>query len=52
MTALAAALLWLGIGVWQRTRAGSEVEAALMTELPLTLAVFVLALVWVRLRRR
>ncbi|MBZ9751216.1 hypothetical protein K7W42_10105 [Deinococcus sp. HMF7604] len=52
LTALAAALLWLGIGLWQRTHAGVQVEAALVAELPLTLAVFVLALMWVRLRRR
>ncbi|WP_027461483.1 hypothetical protein [Deinococcus murrayi] len=50
--ALLAAGLWFGIGVWQRTRAGLEFEAAARAELPLTLAVFVLAAVWVRLSDR
>ncbi|PTA67737.1 hypothetical protein [Deinococcus arcticus] len=51
LMALAAALLWVGIGLWQRTRGGTEVGAALLAELPLGAAVFGLALVWVRLRR-
>jgi hypothetical protein len=50
--ALAAALLWLAIGLWQRTAAGTPLNAALTAELPLTLVVFGLAFVWARLRRR
>ncbi|MGM9320713.1 hypothetical protein [Deinococcus aquaticus] len=50
--ALAAALLWLGIGLWQRTAAGTPLNAALIAELPLTLVVFGLSFVWARLRRR
>ncbi|MBZ9713946.1 MULTISPECIES: hypothetical protein [Deinococcus] len=52
LIALAAALLWVGIGLWQRTRGGAELGSALLAELPLGAAVFVLALVWVRLRRQ
>ena len=35
--ALLAAAVWFGIGVWQRTRAGLDFEAAARAELPLTL---------------
>ncbi|GAA0522965.1 hypothetical protein [Deinococcus depolymerans] len=49
--ALAAALLWLGIGLWQRTQAGTSAPDALLAELPLTLAVFGLAFVWAGRRR-
>lgn len=52
LIALAAALLWLGIGLWQRTQAGTPFQAALLAELPLTAAIFAVAIVWQRLRRR
>lgn len=52
LIALAAALLWMGIGLWQRTQAGTSLQAALLAELPLTAAVFAIALVWQRLRPR
>ncbi len=51
LTALAAALLWMGIGLFQRTRAGTDLGAAALAELPLTAVVFVVALVWIALRR-
>ncbi|EYB69369.1 hypothetical protein DEIPH_ctg008orf0095 [Deinococcus phoenicis] len=50
--AILAALLWMGIGTVQRTRAGLPLADALVAELPLTVLVFVLALVWAALRRR
>lgn len=52
LVALAAALLWMGIGLWQRTQAGAALPDALLAELPLTAAIFAVALVWQRLRRR
>ncbi|GAA5533654.1 hypothetical protein [Deinococcus aluminii] len=52
LTAALAALLWLGIGTVQRTRAGADLGGALVAELPLTLLVFVLAVVLAALRRR
>lgn len=51
LTASLAALLWLGIGLLQRTRAGAGLASALVAELPLTLLVFVLAGVLATLRR-
>ncbi len=48
--ALLAALLWIVIGVVQRTRAGLAFADALVAELPLAAVVFVIALVWARLR--
>lgn len=51
LTATLAALLWLGIGLIQRTRAGADLSGALVAELPLTLLVFVLAGVLATLRR-
>ncbi|MCP2015135.1 hypothetical protein L1280_002296 [Deinococcus sp. HSC-46F16] len=45
--ALLAAAVWFGIGVWQRTRAGLDFEAAARAELPLTLVIFVVAAGWV-----
>ncbi|WP_104989554.1 hypothetical protein [Deinococcus sp. NW-56] len=45
--ALLAAAVWFGIGVWQRTRAGVDFEAAARAELPLTLVIFVVAAGWV-----
>ena len=50
MAALLAALLWIVIGVVQRTRAGLAFADALVAELPLAAVVFVIALVWARLR--
>lgn len=50
--ALLAAVLWMGIGTVQRLRAGWALPDALVAELPLTLLVFVVALVWAALRRR
>ena len=52
LIALAAALLWMGIGLWQRTQAGTSLQAALLAELPLTAAIFAVAIVWQRLRPR
>ncbi|WP_272976929.1 hypothetical protein [Deinococcus geothermalis] len=51
LTASLAALLWLGIGLLQRTRAGADLASALVAELPLTLLVLVLAGVLATLRR-
>ncbi|GAA5514441.1 hypothetical protein Dcar01_03196 [Deinococcus carri] len=52
LAAVLAALLWLGIGTVQRVRAGADLGTAIVAELPLTLVVFVIALVWANLRRR
>lgn len=47
-----AALLWLLIGVIQRTRTGTPFTEAVVQELPLTALVFALAFVWARFRNR
>lgn len=50
--ALVTALLWLGIGLVQRTGRGAALGDALVAELPTTGIVFVFALVLFTLRRR
>ena len=50
--ALVTALLWLGIGVVQRTGRGVAFGDAVVNELPTTALVFVFALVLFTLRRR
>ncbi|MDB5046720.1 MAG: hypothetical protein JWQ08_2770 [Deinococcus sp.] len=45
-TAALAAALWLAIGLVQRTRAGAALGDAALAEVPLSLAVFGLAVVW------
>ncbi|SEJ45515.1 hypothetical protein SAMN04488058_108108 [Deinococcus reticulitermitis] len=50
--ALVTALLWLGIGVVQRTGRGAAFGDAVVSELPTTALVFVFALVLFTLRRR
>ncbi|GGR96378.1 hypothetical protein [Deinococcus sedimenti] len=47
-----AVLVWLGVGLWQRTQVGTAVPDALLAELPLTVAVFAATFVWQRRRRR
>lgn len=51
LAALAAGL-WLGIGVVQRTRAGASLADAALAELPSTLVVLGVALLWVMLSGR
>lgn len=46
-----AALLWFVIGLVQRTRAGASLADAALAEVPLTLAVFGIAVIWVWLRQ-
>jgi len=50
-TAALAAALWFIIGLVQRTRAGAALADAALAELPLTLAVFGIAVVWTLLRQ-
>lgn len=46
-----AAALWFIIGLVQRTRAGAALADAALAELPLTLAVFAIAVIWTLLRQ-
>lgn len=50
-TAAVAAALWFVIGLVQRTRAGTALAEAALAELPLTLAVFAIAVIWTLLRQ-
>ncbi|THF68777.1 hypothetical protein E7T06_15060 [Deinococcus sp. Arct2-2] len=51
VTAAVAAALWFIIGVVQRTRAGAAPADAALAELPLTVAVFAIAVIWTVLRQ-
>ncbi|ANE44457.1 hypothetical protein [Deinococcus puniceus] len=50
IAALAAAL-WFIIGLVQRTRAGAALTDAALAELPFTVVVFGIAVIWVMLRQ-
>lgn len=50
--ALLAGLLWLGIGLFQKTGRGAAFGEALLSELPVTALVFVVALVVAAQRNR
>ena len=52
ISAVLAALLWMGIGTFQRMQAGAELSDALVAELPLNAVIFVVALVLATRRRR
>lgn len=47
-----AALLWLGIGLIQRTRGGAGLTDAALAELPSTLVVGLISVLWFSLSER